>query len=727
MFKKIISNPFFLFPLLTCIFFWPISLQLFTFKNDALTYYYPVRTLISDALNNHELPLWTPFINMGYPLHADMQSGAWNPIIWIIGLLTNYNLAAFHYELLFYLALGGIGFYLLGRDYGWNKYTALIIGAAYEFSGPIIDSTQFTTCISSAGYIPFIFLFFRRVLHHQQPPINALLMAFFLYLLFTGGYPAFFIITIYLLLSFFLAAFFSSAHKIQFLKKLLLPAGLIAGVFILLSLPAIISFVHHLQFIDRGKNQSLNFVLENPMTPSCMFSLISPFSTTAASPFFNTNILMRSIYMGLVPLVFLIYAMSNRSLRNNKSVRFFLITALILFGLAWGGHFFLRQLAYYILPLMNTFRHPALFRFFGVIFFLLAAGFSINEWGKKNKPNDLLAKIIPVTGIIILLTGAFIIFFPADPLLPANYSLSGLKTLIAQLGFQQRFLIQLPFVIATLCFFYFIVYKKKSLFYMLLLSITDLFFATQLNIPITVIGARTFAATELHINRNPVKFPLPGNTTIEQNALHSIDTTNTIGSVLPFEKRIGRNDYYITPGNLSLQDSFYESAIREQVLKNRLVYFADTVLSAGNMVNTKLLTTRSFAIFTPGVIYVNGPASKKDSITIKKLSANTIECSAEASNPRLLILLQNVYPGWKVFIDGKEGHIFTVNTSFIGVNIAPGKHIVVFKYHPTLIIYAWYISLFTLLLTGIFLLRNIFQHSSLSTEHHQRNTEGQSG
>src|SRR6187399_36883 len=111
MLKKIIASPFVVFPLLTCLVFWPVSLQILTLKNDALTYYYPIRTLISDALNNYELPLWTPFINMGYPLHADMQSGAWNPIIWVFGLVTNYSLAGFHYELMFYLALGGIGFY----------------------------------------------------------------------------------------------------------------------------------------------------------------------------------------------------------------------------------------------------------------------------------------------------------------------------------------------------------------------------------------------------------------------------------------------------------------------------------------------------------------------------------------------------------------------------------------------------------------------------------------
>ena len=139
MFKKIITSPFFIFPVLTCVVFWPLSFHLFSLKNDALAYYYPVRTLISDALNNHELPLWTSYINMGYPLHADMQSSAWSPIVWVFSFLTNYSLAAFHFEFLFYLCFAGIGFYYLCREYGWNKTTAFTIAIAYQLSGFMID------------------------------------------------------------------------------------------------------------------------------------------------------------------------------------------------------------------------------------------------------------------------------------------------------------------------------------------------------------------------------------------------------------------------------------------------------------------------------------------------------------------------------------------------------------------------------------------------------------
>src|SRR5574343_1005605 len=102
MFKRLFSHPLLLFPLLSAVLLWPLSMQLLTVKNDALTYYYPVRVLIADALQSHSLPLWTPYINMGYPLHADMQSGAWSPVVWFFAWTTHYSLTGFHFEGLVY-------------------------------------------------------------------------------------------------------------------------------------------------------------------------------------------------------------------------------------------------------------------------------------------------------------------------------------------------------------------------------------------------------------------------------------------------------------------------------------------------------------------------------------------------------------------------------------------------------------------------------------------------
>lgn len=229
MIKKNLEHPFIIFSITSVVFFWSLSFFFFSLKNDALTYYYPVRTLISDALHNSELPLWTPFINMGYPLHADMQSGAWNPVIWLFGFLSNYSLGGFHYELLFYFTFAGMGFYYLCRNIGCSKTTAYTIAFAYQFSGFMIDSVQFFPCISAACYLPWIILFSRRMIHEYKISY-AICLGFSLYLLFTGGYPSFFIITAYVLIAYFLFAFFKAGNKSIFLRKLI-PASLITSIF----------------------------------------------------------------------------------------------------------------------------------------------------------------------------------------------------------------------------------------------------------------------------------------------------------------------------------------------------------------------------------------------------------------------------------------------------------------------------------------------------------------
>ena len=662
MLKKILTNPFFIFPFITCLVFWPFTFQVFSLKNDALTYYYPIRTLISDALNNGELPLWTPFINMGYPLHADMQSGAWNPVIWIFSFLTNYSLAAFHYELLFYISFAGIGFYFLCKEFGCSKAVAFTMAIAYQFSGFMIDSVQFFTCISAACYIPYTFIFFRRMMMQYRIK-DALLLAVFLFLLFTGGYPSLFIILSYFLFAYAIFIFFRAGNKKIFLKKILPVAGIASLFFILLSLPAIISFFQHLPEIERGKNQSLALVLENSMNPSTMLSLLTPFGTTANDSWLHSSILMRSIYIGIIPLIFLLYACFNKNLRKNKEIIFFFVCALIMLGMAFGEHFFLRQLAYYTLPLMNSFRHPALFRLFSIFCFLLIAALAFNSWeAAKEKNTATLKKIIlSFIGIALLIGIGSIIFLKGFPSINKLNS-SVLKTLLLKLSFGERYLIQLVFIIGISLLSYWVIIKKKNIKLVCIIIIADMFFATQLNMPITVYGAKGFTDIEQLINRNPIKFPMPGNKSIAENSLNSFDENFVAGSRLPFRKKIGRNDYFITPGNLLKQDEFYESPIKDSIFKNPILYFTDT----GN-------------------------------IEVKSFSANEINATVHNKTEGSLIYLQNNYHGWQAFIDGKQTDITIVHKTFMEIRVPAGGHEIIFRYRPQTIINAWYVSVFSFL------------------------------
>ncbi|MEO6669552.1 MAG: YfhO family protein [Ferruginibacter sp.] len=713
--KKLFVNPFTIFFASAAVFFWPISLFLFTLKNDALTYYYPVRTLISDAIRNGELPLWTPFINMGYPLHADMQSGAWNPVIWIFSFLSNYSLAAFHCELLFYIALAGIGFYYLCRQLGCSKTTAYTISFAYQFSGFMIDSVQFFTCISAASYIPWVLLFFRRMTI-QYKMVDALGLAFFLFLLFTGGYPSLFIITAYVLAAYFLFSFLSNKNRWDFLKKIIAPASIACLFFLLLSLPALISFIQHLPLIGRGKSQTLAFVLENSMHPVTLISLISPFATTANDAWLNSSILMRSIYIGIMPLLFLVSAFFNKQVRRNKEMRFFFGCSLVMITMAWGEFFFLRQAAYYTLPLMDSFRHPALFRLFGIVFLLLISASAMKEWENDKETKKLFfKKAITAALILTVIAGIFCAVFLNNKIHSADITAGNFKNLMTQFNFQQRYLIQIPLLILTLCLSYFAFVKRKSRRMLVLITIADLFFATQLNIPVTVIGSKRFNEVEKQVNRNPVKFPVPGKESIEENSKNTSGENVITGSSLPYIKKIGRNDYFISPGNLSLQDSFYESGIKDIVFKNPVLYLSDSIIESPS----SKTSARDQPDFFGGKIFISNGSRDKDKINIQSFSANELKANIVTQGGGLLVYLQNNYPGWEVLVDEKKQNIHPVNICFMGFYIPAGTHEIHLKYRPLKIIIAWYIS------AGSFIIGLVWLTILFLKKRNQRSTEGE--
>ncbi len=68
----------------------------------------------------------------------------------------------------------------------------------------------------------------------------------------------------------------------------------------------------------------------------------------------------------------------------------------------------------------------------------------------------------------------------------------------------------------------------------------------------------------------------------------------------------------------------------------------------------------------------------------------------------ILVLTDSYYPGWRVFIDGREGKILRANHFFRGVQLAPGSHRVEFRYDPLSFRIGMAISLVSLLvLTAI--------------------------
>jgi hypothetical protein len=634
---------------------------------------------------------------MGYPLHADLQSGAWNPITWLFALLTNYSLAAFHYEMLFYISFSGIGFYYLTREYGAGRALAFSLAIAYQCCGFVTDSVQFFTCISSACYLPYVFLFVKRTLylHRWQDAIYA---GCSLFLFFTGGYPALFIVTAYLVAAYAIVVFLGAEDKWRFVRRVIPLLLLTLGAFLLLALPAILSFADYLPLIKRGAGISLSVAQENPMHPLSLLSMMAPFANTASESVLSSSILMQNIYFGIIPFVFLVFALICPGLRIPKQARFFLAGAACFLLLSWGGFFFLHRLAYYIIPIFNSFRHPGLLRLPALFLLLLGINITMNNWLLAGRPRKtLLLKTARGVFIILLAAGIFIIATNNARLFSGLSGNPGNAAIFQRLYFSERYLVQLPILLVVLLLLYRAISKEWNFYWITLLVIADMFANVQLLMPATIVGARRMDFIESHLQRTPEKFPVPGTRSISENSTKTEDTLLITGSMLPFTKKIGRNDYFITPGNLSLQDSFYLSPIKETVFRNAVLYMADTMIDnqfipVGDggiktaLLYTDLQTTKLTIASTP----------YRGEIRITDLSANSLDARLDPSMAGALVFLQNSYPGWRAFIDGKEQKIERVNISYMAVEVPPGSRELRFVYRPAKLVIAFYLTLFGL-------------------------------
>ena len=67
----------------------------------------------------------------------------------------------------------------------------------------------------------------------------------------------------------------------------------------------------------------------------------------------------------------------------------------------------------------------------------------------------------------------------------------------------------------------------------------------------------------------------------------------------------------------------------------------------------------------------------------------------------ILVLADSYYPGWRVYVDGKEQEIRRANLFFRGVPLSAGKHVVEFRYEPRSFVLGLFLSV--IFLTAVIL------------------------
>lgn len=683
--------------LLALLAYWPVSFMFFSVKNDAINYFLAMRYNTSEAIQSGHFPLWSPYINLGYPLHGDMQSGTWNPVVLVLSAIRKYDIYWLQLETIITVIIAGISFYSLLSHFKLKRTILLAGSAAYMLNGYITDSGQFLNWLYAAAYLPLVILYMIRSFEHFRVKDGFLLgLSFSLMLL--SAYPADFILLGYLVMAYFIFVLVRFARLdgwIRSLKRCLKPALTAIITFSLICLPAILSYLPFLSSIRRGNGVALDVALSNSLSPVNFLSFITPWPVQRINWQQWTDPLIRNCYMGIIILTFLVFLITRRT--KKTPVQQFLIGTLIfflIFSLGKAGG--LRVLSYYTLPLMDSFRHPANAK----LFFLFAAQllacqslqYYLDDPAKAHRPLSRMLNVLLVITALLAVIGLTKSRLPqiGAAFLHAKDRIA-VKSAYDTIGFFDFMLLNAVFVLIILLLLRRSIHKGSLHRILLPLVCIEMLIAAQLMLPLTWFRTSSPQSVQQLLDAQPAGYPLPDPVaSLASQSADGMKYFNEIGCLNAFNKKIGRSDYIITPANLSWQMDFWEdSLLRNKVMNYPAFYLADTVYaSADKQLFLADNPLRKAALADlPVTKPVMEPSDSSGHVQVLSFSPDHMAFKVQASRPALLVLTQNHYSNWKATLDNEKTELLYTNHAFMGVMIPPGEHLVSFTYRAGNILY----------------------------------------
>ena len=658
---------FLLIALIPVLALWQISFLQYTMKWDIMDQAFPWRYFISENLRNGIIPLWNPYENLGYPIHA-VNGDVWYPIVWIISLTTGYSVFMVNIEYIIHLWIGGFGFYYFLRNEKISDTATMPIAIAYSCSGFFISNAQHLGWIIAIAWLPWVFACYLRFFRFLRIK-DALAAAVVYFLMFTGGYPAFALVAAYVLFLFFIYFLF---NKIKYLTRqevlrLIIYSAVSGVIFIALSAGYLVSFFSALPEITR-ENAGLQQVLTGAFPPKALLTLLFPFSTTKPD-FFAADVTLINMYIGVVALLFMIYAMAKKPSLQRLGI---FVAGLGALAIAFGPALPLREWLYYTLPFFDKFRFPSLFRSFAIFAFLLLAAKGFQDFIISDKKDRKLF-IISGSLLAIVFLATILSFSHTNSLfLPHFWNVKEFLGQLEQISIHHAIVFQGVILVLILSAVIVILNSRLTntlkVRFLSILIITDLAFAAQINTPLTIASDAKPAEVHKKISSLPEGFPIPDN-----------------------EPMISKTDFghYIYP-----------------MWYNQNIFHKRTAIDGYNAFELKgydkLMTAQSRdSILTKPLVYSKGDAE----ISITYFSPNKLTLTLENTNsPDTIVLVQNYYSGWKAEIDDEYTQPLKINYSLMAFPVSAHTEEVSLIYDPPFIRLLFMISaLGFILICGIIL------------------------
>jgi hypothetical protein len=153
-----------LLAVLVCI-SWPgilLGLQTFVYRDFGF-YCVPVAHYLKECFWHGQLPLWNSLSYCGEPFLAQWNTQVlYPPILFYLLLPLPWSLNVF---CLLHLFLGGLGMFLLAREWAQSSFGAAMAGIIFAFSGLMLGSLLWPATIPALAWMPWVIRFTTRGWH----------------------------------------------------------------------------------------------------------------------------------------------------------------------------------------------------------------------------------------------------------------------------------------------------------------------------------------------------------------------------------------------------------------------------------------------------------------------------------------------------------------------------------------------------------------------------------
>lgn len=669
---------------------WPLA----TFTHcvvhgDMLDCWLPWRTFIADCLQNGEWPVWNPYQQMGYPVHADLQGPAWYPETLLLGATIGQGIHVLQGLVLAYLVVAGMGMYRLAKQFCANRSAALAVALAYMLSGFFTAHVMHQYSFISGAWWPWMFAAFLRLLEkpHWRPALEA---AVFQFLLLTGGNHTFTLIGFYLLLALVTVRFVQRQREegMHAALRMLMPVLLFAATTLILSCGVLHAWWYSAPFLERIGGMEYAQAAKNPLTWPAALSFMVPWATSTGAEALGTDTTMANAHMGLlmllvVPLAFL----RQRSATENVLLVFGSVCLLASFGDALPVHRWLHG----ALPGLNVFRFPSYYTFFTLLCWLLPVAKTLAAWNSMPKGSYRLAQVTAAVGGTVVLLA---VLCAAVEQVPMGFAIDdahpGLYERMTASSAAERTLIHGTVQLVLVSGFILLLWKQWLTLERLVGFVAlEGMIAVMLCSWQTGISQHDIARIAGIVEARPDGFPAPDPQALGQHHDGGGDIEPLWRNTNVFRKQPshdGFNSFWPKEHATLERDKPHLFAMMKAL---PLAFIADSVVRASAYVDQPFdlqwgnaLAVLADTAATPTVHPQLQESSCVQDAMAVELSPSSVHVQLDATcRPGVLIVQQQHLPGWRAWVDGNEMPILTVNGCAMGIPFEPGTKKVELRYN----------------------------------------------